>query len=422
MTLYLVTGGAGFIGSHLVEALVEHGEHVRVLDDFSTGQWENLAAVANHIELLEGDIADPETVEQAMAGCHYVLHLAAIASVQASLEEPRRIDRVNVGGTLHVLEAARRAGVRRVVLASSAAVYGDHSALPQREELPLRPLSPYAASKAAGEAYCSAFHASYGLPTVVLRFFNVYGPRQDPSSPYSGVISIFAARMTQGQRPAIYGDGEQTRDFVYVADVVQALLLVCERETAVGAIFNVASGRQTRILQLATTLNEVLDTNLTPTFAPARAGEVRFSEGDARRAQEALGWEATTPLREGLSSLVQWNESTLPMGEERCHAKPGSSPRRLNSHGRPGARRGFRSSTGCTHTCTVAGPISISGSGPGSTRWSGSSDHSCVGWPGCSRPGQRMTPSASPSPTPTTARWCRWRQRRNWSRSRKRSG
>ena len=315
MTGYLVTGGAGFIGSHLAQTLVERGERVRVLDDFSTGRRENLAAVAEHIELLEGDIASPETVEQAMAGCHYVLHLAAIASVQASLEEPRRTDRVNVGGTLHVLEAARRAGVRRVVLASSAAVYGDHSALPQREELPLRPLSPYAASKAAGEAYCSAFHASYGLPTVVLRFFNVYGPRQDPSSPYSGVISIFAARMTQGQRPAIYGDGEQTRDFVYVADVVQALLLACERETAVGAVFNVASGRQTRILQLATTLNEVLDTNLTPTFAPARAGEVRFSEGDARRAQEALGWEATTPLREGLSSLVQWNESTLPMGE-----------------------------------------------------------------------------------------------------------
>jgi len=230
----LITGGAGFIGSHLVEALIERGERVRVLDDFSTGRRENLAAVADHIELLEGDVADPEIAERAVAGCDYVLHLAAIASVQASLKAPRHTHRVNVDGTLNVLDAAQRAGVRRVVFASSAAVYGDHTALPLREELPPRPLSPYAASKAVGEAYCCAFHASYSLPTVALRFFNVYGPRQDPASPYSGVISIFAARMARGECPVIYGDGKQTRDFVYVADVVRAMLLAYERETAIG--------------------------------------------------------------------------------------------------------------------------------------------------------------------------------------------
>lgn len=305
MTLYLVTGGAGFIGSHLVEALVEHGERVRVLDDFSTGRRENLAAVADHIELLEGDVADPETAERAVSGCDYVLHLAAIASVQASLEEPQTTHRVNVNGTLNVLDAARRAGVRRIVFASSAAVYGDHTVLPLQEELPPRPLSPYAVHKVAGEMYHRVFHASYGLPTVALRFFNVYGPRQDPTNPYSGVISIFAARIARGERPVIYGDGKQTRDFVYVTDVARAGLLVCEQEAAVGGVFNVAGGRQTNMLQLAAVLNQVLDTSLTPTFAPARSGEVRFSQANVSRAREVLGWEAQITLQEGLSRLMQ---------------------------------------------------------------------------------------------------------------------
>ena len=305
MTLYLVTGGAGFIGSHLVEALAKRGARVRVLDDFSTGRRENLAAVVNQIELLEGDVSDPDVARRAVAGCDYVLHLAAVASVQASLEDPRRVHRVNVNGTLNVLDAARADGVRCVVLASTTALYGDHTALPLREELPPRPLSPYAASKATGEAYCSAFHASYGLPTVALRFFNVYGPRQDPTNPYSGVISIFANRMSRGERPTIYGDGRQTRDFVYVADVVRALLLACEREEAIGSVFNVASGRQTSILQLAEELNHVLGVDLTPTLGPARAGEVRFSQGDAGRARKALGWQPQVSLREGLAYLIE---------------------------------------------------------------------------------------------------------------------
>jgi len=304
-SLYLITGGAGFIGSHLGEALVERGERVRVLDDFSTGRLENLAAVADHIKVLEGNVADPEIVARAVAGCDYVFHLAAIASVQASLEDPQRTHQVNVGGTLNVLEAARQAGVRRVVFISSAAVYGDHTTLPLREELLPRPLSPYAVHKGTGEMYCHAYYASWGVPSVALRFFNVYGPRQDPASPYSGVISIFAARLSGGQRPLIYGDGEQTRDFVYVADVVRAVLLACEREAAVGGVFNIAGGKQTSVRQLAAELNQVLDRRLTPVFAAARTGDVRFSQGDVRRAREVLGWEAQISLREGLSRLVE---------------------------------------------------------------------------------------------------------------------
>jgi len=305
MTLYLVTGGAGFIGSHLVEALVNNGACVRVLDDFSTGRLENLAGIIGRIELIEGDVSDPDVARQAVTGCDYVLHLAAVASVQASLEDPQRVHRVNAGGTLNVLEAARQSRTRRIVMASTTALYGDHSALPLREELEPRPLSPYAASKAAGEAYCSAFYASYGLPTVALRFFNVYGPRQDPTNPYSGVISIFANLMSQGKRPTIYGDGEQTRDFVYVADVVRAILLACKREEATGGVFNVAGGFQTSILHLAAALNQVLGTDLAPIFAPARAGEVRFSQGNTSRAQEVLSWKAQVSLREGLSQLIE---------------------------------------------------------------------------------------------------------------------
>jgi len=305
MTGYLVTGGAGFIGSHLVEALVARGERVRVLDDLSSGRRENLSAVLGQVELLEGDVADPGTVDRAIDGCEAVFHLAAIASVQASIENPRHAHKVNVDGTLNVLEAARQARVRRVILASSAAVYGDHTALPLAEDLRPRPLSPYAANKATGEMYCTAFHASYGLPTVALRFFNVYGPRQDPTSPYSGVISIFASRMRRGKAPVIYGDGKQTRDFVYVEDVVRAMLLACEREAAVGEVFNLASATQTSILQLTTMLNEVLGTDIPPKFGPARTGEVRLSEGNVRRAREALGWEAAIPMREGLTRLLR---------------------------------------------------------------------------------------------------------------------
>jgi UDP-glucose 4-epimerase len=304
MTRWLVTGGAGFIGSHLVEALVARGHPVRVLDNFSTGRWENLSAVRDRIEVIEGDIRDPWAVQQAMDGVEVVAHLAAIVSVERSLQDPQETAEVNTGGTLNLLEAARQAGVHRFLFASSAAVYGNHSQLPLQEELPPHPLSPYAASKVAGEALCQAYRAAYGLSTVILRFFNIYGPRQDPQSPYSGVISIFVGRMRQGLPPVIYGDGQQTRDFVYVEDVVAALIRAGEQDGADGAVFNVARGEETSVLQLVALLNQALGTHLEPMFALARAGEVRRSAGDPRRAQAVLGWRPAVGLTEGLSRLV----------------------------------------------------------------------------------------------------------------------
>jgi nucleoside-diphosphate-sugar epimerase len=252
---------------------------------------------------LEGDVRDPAAVMRAVEGADVVAHLAAVASVQASLEDPAAVWAVNVDGTLNLLEAARAVGVRRFVFASSAAVYGDHDDLPLREDLPPRPLSPYAASKVAGEALCRAYYASYALPTVVLRFFNVYGPRQDPHSPYSGVISIFVDRMRRGLPPVVYGDGRQTRDFVYVADVVEAVLRAAEREEAVGEVFNVAGGRQTSVLELIQVLNCLLNTRLEPSFALPRVGEVRYSQADVRRAREKLGWEVRIELQRGLEEL-----------------------------------------------------------------------------------------------------------------------
>ncbi|MBC7226263.1 MAG: SDR family oxidoreductase [Thermoflexales bacterium] len=305
MARWLVTGGAGFIGSHLVEALVAGGREVRVLDNFSSGRWENLSAVQDRIEVIEGDIRNPLAVRQAMDGVDVVAHLAAIVSVERSIQDPRETMDVNVEGTLNLLDEARRAGVSRFLFASSAAVYGDHSELPLREDLPLRSLSPYAASKVAGEALCRAYWASYGLPTAILRFFNVYGPRQDPQSPYSGVISIFVGRMRQGLPPIVYGDGLQTRDFIYVEDVVAALIRAGERDGTAGAVVNVARGEETGVLHLVTLLNQALGTALEPEFAPPRAGEVRRSAGDPSRARAVLGWQPTVGLAEGLSRLLR---------------------------------------------------------------------------------------------------------------------
>ncbi len=304
MARWLVTGGAGFIGSHLVEALVARGERVRVLDNFSTGRWENLSAVRDRIEVIEGDIRDPLIVRQAVDGVEVVAHLAAVVSVEWSLRNPLETMDVNTGGTLHLLEAARQVNVSRFLFASSAAVYGDASELPLREDLPLRPLSPYAASKVAGEAICYAYYAAYGFPAVIMRFFNIYGPRQDPHSPYSGVISIFWGRMRQGLPPVVYGDGLQTRDFVYVGDVVAALIRAGEQDGAAGTVVNLARGEETSVLHLVTLLNQALGTALEPVFAPPRAGEIRHSAGDPRRAQLVLGWQPTVGLAEGLSRLV----------------------------------------------------------------------------------------------------------------------
>ncbi len=253
---------------------------------------------------MEGDIRDPLAVRRAVEGAEVVAHLAAVVSVEWSLRNPQETMDVNAQGTLHLLEAARQAGVSRFLFASSAAVYGDHSELPLREDLPLRPLSPYAASKVAGEALCHAYQAAYGLPTVILRFFNIYGPRQDPHSPYSGVISIFVARMRHGLPPIVYGDGLQTRDFVYVGDVVAALIRAGKQDGAAGAVVNIARGEETGVLRLVTLLNQVLGTALEPEFAPPRAGEIRRSAGDPRRARSILGWQPTVGLAEGLSRLI----------------------------------------------------------------------------------------------------------------------
>lgn len=304
MSLYLVTGGAGFIGSNIVEKLVQQGERVRVLDDYTTGKRENIAPWLDSIELIEGDIRDLDTLRRATDGVDYVLHHAALASVPQSVADPLTAHAVNATGTLNVLVTAREAGVKRVVLASSCAVYGDNENLPLGETAAPKPLSPYAAAKLAGEAYCQAFFVAYGLPTVCLRYFNVYGPRQNPDGDYAAVIPKFVSRIQAWQPPIIYGDGEQTRDFVHVSDVVRANLLACERQEAVGQVLNVASGHRVSLLELVDTINKLCGTQLRPQFAPARAGEIRHSVGDGRRMAALLGFEAEVSLAEGVEPLA----------------------------------------------------------------------------------------------------------------------
>ena len=308
--VYLVTGGAGFIGSHLVEALVSRGDRVRILDNFSTGRWENLAHLADAVEVVEGDIVDLPTVLSAMKDVRYVLHQAAVASVEQSVRDPLQVHKVNVDGTLNVLLAAREARVERLIFASSAAVYGDSERLPLREDTPARALSPYAASKVAGESYVQSFSAAYALPTTILRYFNVYGPRQDPTSPYSGVITKFVTALKRKEPPTIFGDGRQTRDFVYVGDVVHANLLACSRREAVGKTFNIASGQQMSILQLSQVLNTLTSSSLSPRFAPPLLGEVRCSQADTSQAQQLLRWSPETGLDAGLEQTVNWLATT----------------------------------------------------------------------------------------------------------------
>ena len=304
MAQYLVTGGAGFIGSHIVEALVRRGQRVRVLDNLSTGRRENLANVIGSVELVVGDVGCLDQVRPAMSGVDYVLHEAALVSVPQSMADPQSTHEVNVTGTLNVLIAAREAAVGRVVLASSCAVYGDNDSLPLKETCTPRPLSPYAASKLIGETYCQTFFAAYGLPTVCLRYFNVFGARQNPNGDYAAVIPRFVGRMKTGQPPVIYGDGEQTRDFVYVADVVRANLAACKGPRAVGQVLNVASGQRIPLLQLVDTLNAALGTQLAPEFKPERKGDIRHSGGDGGRMAELLGLGVATSLAEGLKQVA----------------------------------------------------------------------------------------------------------------------
>lgn len=304
MSVYLVTGGAGFIGSHIVEELVRRGERVRVIDNLSTGRLENLAPLMRRIEMVEGDIRDLPTMRAAMKDVAYVLHEAAIVSVPRSIDDPMETHEVNTAGTLNALVAAREAGVKRLVLASSCAIYGDNDRLPLDEGETPRLLSPYAASKLAGENYCETFLASYALPTVALRYFNVFGARQNPKGDYAAVVPKFIARMRAGEPPIVFGDGEQTRDFVHVSNIVRANLAVCERPEAVGKVFNVASERRTSLLDLVATLNGLLGTDLAPIFQAERSGDIKHSVGSGARAARTLGFRVETQLAEGLRLML----------------------------------------------------------------------------------------------------------------------
>ncbi len=303
-----MTGGAGFIGSHLVRACLEAGEDVRVFDDFSTGKRENLAGIARDVEVSEGSVVDAAAVERAARGCEVVYHQAAIASVPRTVDDPIGTNAVNATGTLHALEAARRAGARRFVAASSAAVYGDDERLPKREDMPVLPRSPYALQKLASELYCEQYTRLYGLQTVALRYFNVFGPRQDPKSMYAGVIPIFVAALRAGARPRIYGDGLQSRDFVYVADVVAANRAAAVAQAAVaGSAINVGRGERTTLLELLALLARALDLSAPePIFEPARSGDVRHSQADVSRAAEWLGFRARVPLDDALRETARW--------------------------------------------------------------------------------------------------------------------
>jgi nucleoside-diphosphate-sugar epimerase len=305
MAIYLVTGGAGFIGSHLAEELERRGERVRVADSLITGHRRNLAHLRT-IEFVEGDLADLDAARTAVDGVDYVLHQAAIPSVPRSVTDPITSNRANIDATLNVLVAARDAGVRRVVYAGSSSAYGDMPTLPKREDMPTDPLSPYALQKLVGEQYLRLFTRLYGLETVTIRYFNVFGPRQDPSSAYSGVISLFAMRMLEGRAPTIQGDGGQTRDFTYVANVVDGVLRACTAPRASGEVINVAVGGRISINELCARMASVLGSTVQPEYTPPRAGDVRDSQADITRAREILGYEPIVSFEEGLRRTLEW--------------------------------------------------------------------------------------------------------------------
>jgi nucleoside-diphosphate-sugar epimerase len=314
MARYTVTGGAGFIGSHLTEELLRRGHQVRVADNFSTGKRENIDAAVRAsgvktpaaLDIVEGDLADLEVARRAVEGSQFVLHQAAIPSVPRSVKDPISSNRANIDGTLNVLVAARDAGVKRVVFAGSSSEYGDTPTLPKHEAMPTNPLSPYALQKVVGEEYLRLFTRLYGLETVSIRYFNVFGPRQDPGSPYSGVISLFIKWLLAGQAPTIYGDGGQTRDFTYVSNVVDGVLRACEAPEASGEAINVATEGRISLNELLAVLQGIIGTNLTATYGPPRAGDVRDSQASIDKAKRLLGYAPTVPFEEGLGRTVAW--------------------------------------------------------------------------------------------------------------------
>jgi len=307
MALYLVTGGAGFIGSHIVEALVKKGERLKVLDNLSTGKRENLSAVSSRIELIEGDTREASLCARVMGGVDYVIHLAALHEVPRSVEHPLETHEVNVTGILNVLLAGRDAGVKRFVYASSSAIYGDSPHLPRSESMVPSPISsPYAASKLAGEIYCQLFSHLYGLETVSLRYFNVYGPRQDSASDYAGVIPKFISALLSDAAPTIYGDGEQSRDFLYVADCVAATLAACHSSGLSGHVFNIGTGQRTSVNQLCIYLQKILHREISPRFGPPQPGDIRHDYADIEKANRLLGYQPHWEIHEGLIETADW--------------------------------------------------------------------------------------------------------------------
>ncbi len=307
MANYLVTGGAGFIGSHISEELVGRGHRVRVVDNFVTGYQHNLRS---GVEFVEGDVSDPAVATSAVAGMEYVIHQAAIPSVPRSVDKPLESHRANVDAMLNLLVASRDAGVRRLVFAGSSSVYGDTEVLPKTETMPTNPLSPYALQKLMSEMYGQMFTRLYGFETVTTRYFNVFGPRQDPSSAYSGVISLFIKALHDGTTPVIYGDGEQTRDFTYVSNVVDGVLRSAETPGVGGQVFNVATNSRISLNQLLETLKKILGSDVKPIYRDVRAGDVRDSQADISKAGKMLGYKPSVGLEEGLRETVKWFQST----------------------------------------------------------------------------------------------------------------
>ncbi|MBI4335533.1 MAG: SDR family oxidoreductase [Candidatus Omnitrophica bacterium] len=303
---YLVTGGAGFIGSNIVEELARRGGRIRVVDNFITGRRENIQPFLKKIELIEGDIRDIDLMKKAAKGIDYILHQAAFRSVPKSVEDPSLCNDTNVKGTLNVLIAAHEAGVKRVVYASSSSVYGNCESFPQKEDVLLSPLSPYGASKLAAEYYCRVFSATFGLETVALRYFNVFGPRQNPESKYSAVIPAFISRMVNGQRPVVDGSGRQSRDFTYVANVVEANLNAAVKKEAANKIINVGCGDTHSVLDIITVLNKLMEMDIKPSFGPPRKGDARKSQADISRLKRYLGITPKVQFEEGLKKALEW--------------------------------------------------------------------------------------------------------------------
>ncbi len=312
MKKFLVTGGGGFIGSHIVDELLTRGERVRVLDNFATGKRDNLSHCIDRIELIEGDIRDLDTCRRACDGVDFVLHQAALGSVPRSIEDPLTSHEVNVTGTVKMLLAARDAGVKRFVYAASSSTYGDHPGLPKVEDRIGNPLSPYAVTKYADELYAQVFGRCYGMETVGLRYFNVFGPRQDPYSQYAAVIPLFVSALLRGKAPTINGDGEQTRDFTFVANAVEANLRACEAPVAAaGEVFNIACGERTSLVRVYAELQRLLGTEIRPVHGPLRQGDVRDSLADISKARRLLGYEGGINFRDGLRESIEWYKRNL---------------------------------------------------------------------------------------------------------------